>query len=257
MEDCNWYKASGVSCPKCFAHPDDYEDAFTIAADGNIAIADGVSSAIFSNLWAEVLTDGACKCPPDFDDISSWLGDIRAQWSSQVDFDSLGYFQKLKFHQVGGAHSTLLTLKLSLAADGTVEFHSQVYGDCCLFHVRGDEVLLKYPKGNSKEFEETPVALCSIDHGIDQNLTFARASGTAKAGDQLFLATDAVGEWLYKRLERELSVDWNQLKNLGDSNWQSLVEHERTNEDSMMPVDDSTMVRIEILDTYAPCSDSQ
>jgi hypothetical protein len=89
-----------------------YEDAhYYDAASGRVAIADGVSRAIFSDRWARVLVGMAVSAPPADLSVSSvleWLRDCRKSWRSQIDFAKLAPNQLQKLAESGGAFSTLL-----------------------------------------------------------------------------------------------------------------------------------------------------
>ena len=59
--------------PKDIGYEGDYEDAFALDEPrGVAAVADGVSSAIFSRQWADILTRAVIAGPPDVSDESFW-----------------------------------------------------------------------------------------------------------------------------------------------------------------------------------------
>ncbi len=106
---------------RSFWHPKDsgfvkeYEDSFAVGPHGVVAVADGVSSAIFSRQWAQLLTQATIQAPPDLSDgqaFQDWLGERRAGWRSSVDFSKLDFFKRQKLQQIGGAYSTLLWVEL-------------------------------------------------------------------------------------------------------------------------------------------------
>ena len=71
----------GYWFPKDEGSEQAYEDGYeTDHATGRIAIADGVSSTIFSRSWANLLTRAATACPPDINDLSAvetWLAKLK------------------------------------------------------------------------------------------------------------------------------------------------------------------------------------
>ena len=75
---CFWYA-------KDLEKTTDYEDAFDVSPQaGRAAIADGVSSAIFSRRWAQLLTSTSVAAPPNWDDpqsIQDWLTEQRRAWA--------------------------------------------------------------------------------------------------------------------------------------------------------------------------------
>src|SRR5581483_9992929 len=85
-----------------------YQDAFALDAEtGRAAIADGVSSAIFSGPWARLLTLGAVADPPPLEDggaFQAWLAEKRAAWANGIDASKLTWYQRPKM--VDGAMTT-------------------------------------------------------------------------------------------------------------------------------------------------------
>ena len=66
----------------------DYEDASAHSEKwGRAVIADGVSSAIFSRIWARLLTRTAVTNPPTFaseEDIVEWLKPLQLSWREAI-----------------------------------------------------------------------------------------------------------------------------------------------------------------------------
>src|SRR5579884_796018 len=95
--------------------PNQYQDAFELDAElGRAAIADGVSSAIFSGPWAHLLTLAAVADPPPLEDTTAfqtWIGDKRAAWLNSIDTSKLTWYQRPKM--ADGAMTTLLWLELA------------------------------------------------------------------------------------------------------------------------------------------------
>ena len=77
------------------------------------AIADGVSSSIFSRPWAEVLVHAAEGLPKPNDPtgLVRWLRERPETWSRAIDVGDLKWFQKAKLAR--GAFSTLLFVHVS------------------------------------------------------------------------------------------------------------------------------------------------
>ena len=67
--------------PKEIDFPREYEDASARSEKlGRAVIADGVSTAIFSRTWAQLLTRTAVANPPPITDdagLMSWVGDLQ------------------------------------------------------------------------------------------------------------------------------------------------------------------------------------
>jgi len=147
-------------------HPEQCQDAWGSDPSRGIAVvADGVSSAIFSRPWAEILVRAILADPPYPSDpagFSQWLAACRAQWDGAIDTDNLAWYQAPKL--ADGAFSTLLWAQLfATAQPGKYKAHSFAIGDSCLFHFRDGELLRTFPIEDSTQFAASPVVLGSRD----------------------------------------------------------------------------------------------
>ena len=124
------------SFPKDPENPSQYEDAYYYDAEsGMAAIADGVSSSIFSRQWADILVRAAKGLPEpgDTSSLVNWLREQREAWSRTVDVGDLKWFQKAKLAK--GAFSTLLRIRVSPCdvstahEPGTLQLHGIAIGD--------------------------------------------------------------------------------------------------------------------------------
>ncbi|HVW02823.1 MAG TPA: hypothetical protein VHB77_20865 [Planctomycetaceae bacterium] len=235
---------------------EEYEDAFCVDGErGTAAIADGVSSAIFSALWAQILTRALVEAPPnvhDADAFKAWLTERRAEWLAGIDLPNMGYFQKTKLRQVGGAFCTLCWLQVYPDADQVDALRYRVYalGDSCLFHVRDGELLQSFPLRTAAEFDLDPAAICSADLGRDHALDFPAIDEACAPGDLLILATDAVAKCLLAEREAGGVIDWSRYATLHPLNWLAEIEEQRN--DRRIRRDDSTIVWIRVGDEPLP-----
>jgi hypothetical protein len=242
------YRTFHVAKDSAFA--EEYEDAFCVDGElGTAAIADGVSSAIFSALWAQILTRALVEAPPnvhDADAFKAWLTECRAHWLAGIDLPGMGYFQKTKLRQVGGAFCTLCWLQVypdAEQADG-LRYRAYALGDSCLFHVREGQLLQSFPLHTSAEFDLDPAAICSSDLGRDGALVFPAIDEACAPGDLLILATDAVAKCLMAEREAGGTIDWSRYATLHPSNWLAEIEAQRI--DRRIRRDDSTVVWMRI-----------
>jgi len=199
------FQARGFQTAKDIDHPEACQDAWGIDLSTGIAvIADGVSSAIFSQQWACILAQAVINQPPNPYDPTSfgaWLGQQRLQWHNLVggiDTSTLAWHQTAKL--ASGAFTTLLwthVAPISTPEQGkpeTYRLHGFAIGDSCLFHFRNDELIRTFPLDNSAQLEALPVVLGSIDLGNDHLMQFASLDIECAEGDQVVMATDAVAE---------------------------------------------------------------
>ena len=150
-----WFEPRHLWFPKDPSLPGDYEDALAVSQSRRtIAIADGVSTAIFSRRWAELVTTKAILEPISFtgdlntdsEQLSIWLEDLQKTWRSDVKPNSLPWHQQPKAISIGG-QTTLLFASLNDLPDrsdedthGTEPLRSKLrvdaIGDCNLFLIR-------------------------------------------------------------------------------------------------------------------------
>ena len=239
--------------------PEQFQDAFTVDAErGVAAIADGVSSAIFSGPWARLLTQATVAEPPNLDDpatFQDWLARNRAAWSSQIDVGKLTWYQRPKM--VDGAMTTLLWIELDpaeLGEDGLAKnYRLRMFaiGDTCMFHLRDGQTLSKFPLESSSEFGLNPAVVASIDRKRDHLLAFKAAEADCLPGDLLVLCTDAIALWAYERAEAGEPVAWENYWDLDPAAWRDEIFSLR--DASQMRFDDSTLVLLRVIEeTPAP-----
>jgi len=234
-------------------HPEQFQDAFGLnAASGIAAVADGVSSALFSRQWAQIVTLSVVADPPhpgEKDLFTQWLAQRRQEWSAQIDTSGLAWFQKAKLP--GGAFSTLLWIRL-LPVDeeeaegfGACRLHGFAIGDSCLFHVRGGEIVRSFPIEQSEELEANPIVLGSVDLNRDDYLEFHELDVQCYVGDVIVLCTDAIADWALRRAEEGNPPNWNDYWNMTEEQWHAEINELR--ESRGMRYDDATLVLLRVL----------
>lgn len=252
------FEARAFQLAKDPEHPAENQDAFAFDPEQGIAaVADGVASAIFSAAWAEILVHATVRQRPELDDtarFTEWLADCRRRWSEQIDTTGLAWFQKAKLPT--GAFSTLLWAELSpLGSDqagsfGGLRLVARAIGDSCLFHIRHGELLRCFPMTSAAEFANNPLALGSVDLGRDALMKFATLDVTCYPDDHLLLATDAIAEWLYRRVEANVPPDWSMLCEASPSQWLDQINALRASRE--MRYDDATLLALRITGREQP-----
>jgi hypothetical protein len=237
--------------------PESNQDACRIDSEHHVvAIADGVSSALFSGPWAAILTEAAVADNPDPRDpraFAAWLQRQRKRWEASIDTANLAWFQKAKLPL--GAFSTLLYARVcpSDAARpgsfGGYRLQAFALGDSCLFQVRGGELVRSFPLEHSEQFQVDPVVLGSIDLKRDHLLEFAMLDEMCYPGDELVLCTDAVAEWAARSYESGDPPVWSDFWLMSDDDWRSGVAWLR--QERQMRIDDATMLMLRVVDEHA------
>jgi hypothetical protein len=234
--------------PKDPGYAKEYEDACALDIErGRAAIADGVSSAIFSGLWARILTEAAVADPPDVmrPEFWDWLAQRRREWAAAIDPASLTFFQRGKLQQCGGAFSTLLWLEWQ-TQDDAIRWRCKALGDGGMLHVRKSQLIAAFPIVAADDLHADPLTIASAPRSADQFLEFGSADGAAQPGDWLVLTTDALLGWALRNYEAGLPPDWNEIWNLSDDGFGERVA--RWRETRAIRADDTTLMLLQVTD---------
>lgn len=239
--------------------PNDYEDAFCFDGHRGLAtVADGVSSAIFSRQWADLLTRSVIHMPPDLyteGEFQEWLAARRAEWIDQIDLHNLPWNQRQKLQMVGGAFSTLLWLELypwqydegeEPSDDEPRRFRMRSFsvGDCSLFQVRNGEIIRAFPLETAAEFDEDPISICSVNLNRDHQLAFQAIDDDCLEGDLLVMCSDAIGKWAMTRMEEEDPPDWESYWDKPYDEW--IDEIVSLRQAKLMRYDDTTLLLLRV-----------
>jgi hypothetical protein len=238
---------------KDVAFPDEYQDAFRWDDEQGIAaIADGVSSTIFSRCWARILTQGAVAerpQPHDKELFQAWLSRQRTNWTSQIDTSRLTWYQRPKM--VDGAMSTLLWIELEpfTEEEGQQQpgyhLNGWAIGDCCLFHLRENRLLRTFPIADAAEFGLNPAVLASIDRQRDHLIEFQELHVPCCPGDLLVLCSDALALWAMNRYAAGDTIAWDAYWDMPNEVWQEEIFAQR--EANLMRFDDTTLVLLHLV----------
>ena len=241
-------------------YANEYQDAFEIDAErGIVAIADGVASAIFCGPWARLLTRATVASPPNLSDgaeFQAWLSRYRATWLDEIDLSRITWNQRPKM--VDGAMTTLLWIELapSAAEDGSpagYRLRCFAIGDCCLFHLRGQDMLRSFPMETAAEFGLDPAVIGSIDRKQDHLIEFQAIEDDCRPGDLLVLCTDALAQWALSQWEAGEPVQWDRYWDLPEEDW--LEEVFALRRATRMRYDDTTLVLLRVVEeTAAPAT---
>jgi len=238
--------------PKDAEQADRYQDAYQVnPSQGVAAIADGASSTLFSSNWAQLLTRAAAAFPPDVCDGNSlypWLAERRSEWAASFDEQTLTWHQKPKLKQ--GAAATLMWIELhppdaqQNEPPGTLALRCFAVGDCCLFHVRDDQVLRAFPLENSAAFDTHPAVVRSIETPAAGHVAFDTLEDRCLPGDLLVLSTDALAAWALAQLESGDNPGWESYWSLSEAAWaQRVIKLRQANQ---MRYDDTTALLLRV-----------
>jgi len=205
-----------------------------------LAVADGATESIFARRWAEQLVAAVgngdlsprarnvqfpheeiairayekwcIRGRPRGSEEQDWLeaeeelripadglSRLRANWREWLSGKTLPWFAQEKARQ--GSFAALVALEL-FAEDEASEgcWHAAAVGDCCLFHIRGEDVRERFPLTHAGAFDSRPHLLSTV--GADEDkLNEATSSGTWRSGDFFYLMSDALACWFLKHID--------------------------------------------------------
>ena len=213
-----------------------------------IAVSDGASESAFARNWSRVLARSFVDRPIDLSGLDqpaleSWLVPGQQEWDGTVPWDRIPWHGEAKAR--AGALATLLGLTISPAGPDALSWQAVAIGDCCLFIVRGGELVRSFPMEDATQFNNTPVLICSNpanNRGLGDHVRQER--GDCVSGDLILLASDALACWMLedhagggKPWDTLLALDSHQA-------WEEWVQAGRQNR--TMKNDDTTLIIVEV-----------
>jgi len=217
--------------------PEENEDASYILADKPLqidevyyyAVTDGATESSFAKEWAWLLAESYCQgrlC--DKGEFTEHLLKIQEDWLQQIESkeSSLPWYALEKAQS--GAFSSLIGLKVY--EKGTWE--AIAIGDSCLFQIRQDQLITKFPIEYSEEFNNCPFLISSINSKnsqIAQNIRFLESKW--EIGDSFYLMTDALSCWFLKEYEKG-NHPWVILRDLNNKQDSNYLSNELSSDES-------------------------
>ena len=195
---------------------------------GRFAVADGAAESAHAGLWARLLVEEFVRCPERCPAWGEWLPPLQARWASEVGTapDDLPVPWYLDLQHRRGAFATFLGLAVEQG-----RWHAFAVGDSCLFQVRDDRLLVRFPLASAAEFGNCPWLVGSRTSPTDvPDKQGARLEGDCKAGDHLWLMTDALAQWFLRESDAG-GKPWRDLARLlsePDDSFATWVEGQRT-----------------------------
>jgi hypothetical protein len=197
------------------------------------AIADGASTAYLSGMWATTLVEGFGSYTGDitnsnFFDLfqtiildENWIPRlIDYKKKREEDGKPLSWYDEMALQN--GAASTLLEISLPVEENklGNI-FSALAIGDSCLFQIRNNELITKFPLDSSTDFDNSPILISSDPkRNIDLKEKIAYLENRdIMADDRFLLMTDALASWFFQEHEK------------GDKPW-TIIEEKTTDKSS-------------------------
>jgi hypothetical protein len=223
-------------------------DARCIVVDGATEAYDAirwVGQLVRSFLGADAAGDGPALTR---DGMAAWFGRMQDRWQATAPTTFGSIFEERKFHQ-DGSFATLLGCQISGLRGARPSWLAFALGDTVLFHVRGTGLVAQFPPLEADDFGLDPDGVSTQPSTRDRMRTaLASASGELAVGDRLYLATDALANWMVRAADADGTWLWRTLDDLRDPATfrRTVADRRRSGE---MKNDDVTLMRVEITDS--------
>jgi len=211
--------------PKAGSAPGEWEDGAGYDAGDPAAgrparcmAVDGATEAFNSIDWANQLVDSFLgfqqpggRPALDGPSMDRWFGLMQEQWARSAPTAFANIFEERKFRE-DGSFATMLGCEISGLATGGPRWSAVALGDTVLFHVRDGRVRAQFPVMDADDFGINPEGVFthpSARERMRRNL--AHADGVLAVGDRLFLATDAIAQWMVRRNHSGSPLLWPTL----------------------------------------------
>jgi hypothetical protein len=207
----NTLKIKTFSLPKAGNKPEEYEDAsgYTLKNAKRLVIADGASQGFESRKWAMSLVSNFKRNMPAFEraEIENWLKKPIKDWKGTINWKKLPWYAEEKARR--GAFSTLLGIDFGIR--DCKKWQAIAVGDSCLFQIREDEVIVRFPVESSKNFDSTPDLISTrADYNSKSLDNIKVCAGDCMPNDLFIFATDAFSAWFLSQMEAD-KKPWRML----------------------------------------------
>jgi len=207
---------------------------------GRYAIADGATRSFFPKEWARLLVARFCHDDDplntklfDHQEWPRWLQPVQEKWKEEIkkivaSLPAKKYYVKNRYAKKDPAAATFVGVQISASREG-YEWQSMIIGDSCLFVVRANRLEKSYLIERSQEFGSHPESFASMPRYNKYEPRFI--NGTAKEGDVLILATDALAKWILMHHEKgSWAKAWHVLHQITtEDDFTALIDAAREN----------------------------
>lgn len=183
---------AGASFEEC-------EDALAVDLNaGRCAIADGATEAFAAGSWARALVANWVKNPRLSEDAAAsdfarWAEAVASGWAAEWHAREMSWYAATK--RDAGSFAAFVGVEFE-ELDNELKWRTLAIGDSCLIHARNSEILCAMPLDAANKFNSTPRLLASRhDLQADVAAQVNIKIGVLKAGEALWLLTDAIAAW--------------------------------------------------------------
>ncbi len=212
------YKYKGISIPKWGNDTEENEDSILVPVEVDnkfirCAISDGATESSFSKEWSTLLVNSFIKRSFDKSKLRTTIKNLSGIWQKKVYSKNLPWYAHQKLET--GAFATFIGLTINLKEKIC---RCVAIGDSTMFLIRENKLVFSFPITSSEEFGNTPMLFATNDrYQTDFACSVGYANVKANAGDIIVLASDAIAEWLFKKLEND-RLSCFTIKNIMENN---------------------------------------
>lgn len=232
--------------------PEECEDAARLRLSGGeflrLAVCDGASESAFARIWAQILAEALVMRPLDMERfetpvLEAWLEPCLREWNDTVPWGRIPWHGQAKTR--AGSLSTLLAMQVAWPSgdSSALPWRAAAVGDCCLFVVRDEALIVSFPLKNSAQFNITPPLVCSNPaNNVGVWAQAHQLEGECLPGDLVIAASDALACWILEEHESG-GRPWETLLSLNSQEqWSEWVQAKRG--ERAMRNDDTTLVTL-------------
>jgi hypothetical protein len=219
------------------------------------AVADGASVGMLSKVWAETLVRTFCE--DTIENIDPKITVEKAQsswvlWKEEYIKDREKNNKPIQWYEEPGLETGAFSTLLGLSLNNRNSWEAIGLGDSCLFQVRNDELLVKFPVDKIDCFNDRPLLIGSnFAHNKKVFNAFKSCSGNYQKGDLFFLMTDALAHWFLYLSEEFEEYPWRKLQDkLSQKHLDNQLNEWVNNylrKETFVTNDDISVLQIEIL----------
>lgn len=188
-----------------------------------LAVADGATQGFGSARWAQQLVAGFVGAdrdagvePPALSarGLHGWFETMQTRWHQDPRLAGANALQKLKHKEVG-SFATFLGCELSDLDGPGPRWNAVALGDTVLFQVRNNNLIAQFPAIAAKDFGFNPDGVPTRPEALAGMLErLLVGGGDLVDGDVLYVATDALAQWMVETDQRDRGSLWTVLAGL-------------------------------------------
>jgi len=225
------------------------EDRSSLSSENSpilrIAVADGATESLFSDLWSEILVNRYVEKGTELlanSELEKIYQEFYLKANQQITQmpETRQWFMYEKLER--GTHATLAAIEFSNSG----LFEVTTIGDSCVFwRIEGEQNINMFPKLLPEEFGNFPSSICHLPKtwkNLEQKTLKQQISFEGHL--QIVLCTDAFACWLATEINSNVPA-WHELFQLSESKFNDLIKALREQKD--IRNDDVTLVIIDAL----------